>query len=208
MKIIVRPQKVRKIVLYCDICCSTSILEALLRSENIEWWVKLLANFKEYLRDEKELNGFEIYKFLGDGWILLLDEDMSGHELLLLLREFCKKYRSLFRKRIEPYLEIKIDKIGMSFGADVGTLICTQMLGKKEYIGRALNVAGRLQTVIKDKDSNPQNKILMTRNLFSTIGADEADDFEVTDVTRSLRNISGCKSFRCKKVALLSHIKQ
>ena len=203
MKIILKPKKVRKLVLYCDICCSTSILEVLLRSENIERWVKLLAIVKEYLRDEREIQGFEIYKFLGDGWILLFEEDMSGHELLLWLREFCKKYRSLFRKMIEPYLESKIEKIGISFGADIGTLITTQMLGKKEYIGRALNVAGRLQTAIKDKDSNPQNKILMTKNLYSSIGTDEADEFAVTDVTRSLRNISDGKYFQCKKIALL-----
>jgi class 3 adenylate cyclase len=203
MKIILKPKKVKKIVLYCDICCSTSILEVLLRSENTERWVKLLAFAKEYLRDEREIQGFEIYKFIGDGWILLFDEDMSGYELLLWLREFCKKYRSLFKKMIEPYLESNIDKIGMSFGADIGTLICTQMLGKKEYIGRALNVAGRLQTAIKDKDSNPQNKILMTKNLYTSIGTDEADEFPVSDVTRSLRNISDGKNFQCKKITLL-----
>ena len=203
MKPIKKPNKVKKIVLYSDICCSTSILEVLLRSENTEKWVKLLASAKEYLRDEREIQGFEIYKFLGDGWILLFDEDMSGYELLLWLREFCEKYRSLFKKMIEPYLESNIDKIGMSFGADIGTLICIQMLGKEEYIGRALNVAGRLQTAIKDKDSNPQNKILMTKNLYSSIGTDEADEFPVSDVTRSLRNISDGKNFQCKKVTLL-----
>mgnify|MGYP001557867185 CR=1 FL=1 len=203
MKTIKKPKKVKKIVLYSDICCSTSILEVLLRSENTEKWVKLLASAKEYLRDEREIQEFEIYKFLGDGWILLFDEDMSGYELLLWLREFCKKYRSLFKKMIEPYLESNIDKIGMSFGADIGTLICIQMLGKEEYIGRALNVAGRLQTAIKDKDSNPQNKILMTKNLYSSIGTDEADEFPVSDVTRSLRNISDGKNFQCKKITLL-----
>lgn len=203
MKTIKKPKKVKKIVLYSDICCSTSILEVLLRSENTEKWVKLLASTKKYLRDEREIQGFEIYKFLGDGWILLFDEDMSGYELLLWLREFCKKYRSLFKKMIEPYLESNIDKIGMSFGADIGTLICIQMLGKEEYIGRALNVAGRLQTAIKDKDLNPQNKILMTKNLYSSIGTDEADEFPVSDVTRCLRNISDGKNFQCKKITLL-----
>ncbi len=112
--------------------------------KKVRKWVKLLANVKEYLREEREIYGFKIYKFLGDGWILLFDEDISGHELLLLLRKFCEKYRSLFRKMIEPYLENKIDKIGMSFGADIGTLIYIHMLNKKEYIGRALNVAARL----------------------------------------------------------------
>lgn len=204
MKIIASPKKVKRIVLYCDICCSTRILEDLLRSENIERWVKLLARIKEYLILEKEINGFEIYKFLGDGWILLLDDDdMNGTELLLLLRELCKKYRTLFKTMIEPYLENKIDKVGISFGADIGTLVRTIMQGKIEYIGRALNVAGRLQTAIKDKDANPQNKILMTKNLYSTIAIDEDDEFEVEDVTRSLRNISEGKSFQCKKVALL-----
>lgn len=203
MKTIKKPKKVKKIVLYSDICCSTSILEVLLRSENTEKWVKLLASAKKYLRDEREIQGFEIYKFLGDGWILLFDEDMSGYELLLWLREFCKKYRSLFKKMIEPYLESNIDKIGLSFGADIGTLICIQMLGKEEYIGRALNVAGRLQTAIKDKDLNPQNKILMTKNLYSSIGTDEVDEFPVSDVTRSLRNISDGKNFQCKKITLL-----
>lgn len=170
MKTLIKPKKVRKIVLYCDICYSTSILEDLIRSENIERWVKLLSKLKVYLLEQKEIygHGFEIYKFIGDGWILLLEEDISGTELLLVLQELCEKYRALFKKMIEPYIENKIDKVGMSFGADVGTLVRTIMLGKPEYIGRALNVAGRLQAAIKDRDTNPQNKILMTKNLFKT----------------------------------------
>lgn len=119
-----------------------------------------------------------------------------------MARSFYHYYENSVRN-IEPYLENKIDKVGISFGADIGTLVRTIMQGKIEYIGRSLNVAGRLQTAIKDKDANPQNKILMTKNLYSTIAIDEDDEFEVEDVTRSLRNISEGKSFQCKKVALL-----
>jgi class 3 adenylate cyclase len=208
MNKIIKYKKVRKIVLYCDICCSTSILEDLIRSENVERWVKLLSKIKEYLLEKEEIysHGFEIYKFIGDGWIVLLDEDISGTEFLLLLQELCKKYKSLYKKLIEPFIETKIYQVGVSFGADISTLVRTIMQGKPEYIGRALNVAARLQAAIKDKDANPQNKVLMTKNLFSTLTVDEGAEFgfEMSEVTRKLRNISEGKSFQCKKVSLLS----
>ena len=58
----------KKIVVFFDICSSTSILEDLIRTENQKLWRDLLIEFKEYLVKQQSSVGFVIYKFLGDGW--------------------------------------------------------------------------------------------------------------------------------------------
>jgi hypothetical protein len=65
----------RKIVVVFDICSSTKILEDLLRAENHQRWRNFLIRLKEYLVNCSQSDSFEIYKFLGDGYILLFDWD-------------------------------------------------------------------------------------------------------------------------------------
>ena len=138
-----RLKKSPKMVLVLDICSSTLILEDLLRTENEEKWRNLLILLKEFLRKESESHRFDIYKFVGDGWILLFDPTFNTKILFDLLKRLCEKYEKLFIESIEPVLSIDIQNKGITFGLDKGTLVRIVMNGKVEYIGRPVNLAAR-----------------------------------------------------------------
>ncbi|MDP2929697.1 MAG: hypothetical protein Q8O01_06545, partial [Candidatus Omnitrophota bacterium] len=72
-------------------------------------------------------------------------------------------------KRVTAMLETKPEITGITFGVDIGRLSKIIMLGRREYIGCAINIACRLQTAIKDKDSRPQYKVLMSKHAFKTM---------------------------------------
>ena len=85
-------ESVRKIVLVSDICSSTGLLEDLVQTENQERWRNLLIRMKKFLMDEKKNIPFEIYKFTGDGWILLFDYETLGEDLIQFLERLCSYY--------------------------------------------------------------------------------------------------------------------
>lgn len=170
MKMANKPlEKVQKIVVFFDFCSSTTILEDLLRSESEKCWRDLLIEFKNFLREKRNNNNFDIYKFTGDGWILIFNSDYDSLKLFGLLKSLCVKYEKLFKKKIKPVLSVDVGSTGITFGIDKGTLVQLIMNGKKEYIGRPLNVAARLQIAIRDKDPQPQGKVLMSRSAYAAM---------------------------------------
>ena len=189
-------------VLVLDICSSTLILEDLLRTENEEKWRNLLILLKEFLRKESESHRFDIYKFVGDGWILLFDPTFNTKILFDLLKRLCEKYEKLFIESIEPVLSIDIQNKGITFGLDKGTLVRIVMNGKVEYIGRPLNLAARLQSSIKDKDTNPGGKVMMSKNVFAGMREEIKLIYKVKTAKRELRNISGANEYVSKKLYL------
>ena len=68
-------QRKRKIVVFFDICSSTTTLEALLRTETEECWRDLVIVIKNFLFKEGEHCHFLIYKFWDDSWVLLFDRE-------------------------------------------------------------------------------------------------------------------------------------
>jgi hypothetical protein len=125
--------RVRKIVVFFDICSSATLLEDLLRTENEFRWLDLLTGLKKVLRIKSKEIGFEIYKFLGDGWILLFDEDsITGADLMLFLARLCLEYDQLFKSNISDVLSIKHSLIGLTFGIDLGTLVKIVMNARPE----------------------------------------------------------------------------
>ncbi len=62
-------KRVEKYVLIFDICSSTKIVECLTEKEHQESWRDLIIEIAKFLIKERETLDFEIYKFLGDGWI-------------------------------------------------------------------------------------------------------------------------------------------
>ena len=201
-----RMRTIQKIVVTFDICSSSNILEDLLRSESLKYWRSLQISIKTFLVKKSEELGFQLYKFTGDGWILLFNADYKGSVNINLLRSLSQHFDSLFERIILPVLETKPDLIGLTFGMGKGTLIKITMMGNKEYVGRAINVACRLQGSIKDKDSKPQYKVMISSSLYREISREAKDvlkECKVLTVQRKLRNIAGGKTYRCKKISLL-----
>ena len=190
------PTIVQKYVLVFDFCSSTSILEDLIRSENQQRWRDLLIEVKKFLFAERGVKGFEIYKFIGDGWILLFDPDFAALDLFLFMRRLCERYNELFNALVRPNLASYIRTFGITFGLDRGSLSRFVMDRDVEYIGRFINVAARLQAAIKAEDDNPGGKVLMPRHLFANVKPHIAGEYRTRQVIVQLSNVSGAEKYR------------
>ena len=96
---------VHRIVVFFDICSSTTLLEDLVASDNLRRWRNLHIALKEFLLIESRRLRFELYKFQGDGWILLFHpEKVDGGQMLAFLHRLYRKYSRLFADRISPVL--------------------------------------------------------------------------------------------------------
>lgn len=191
-----------KVVVFFDICSSTTILEDLLRTENQRRWRNLLIGLKKFLVQESEELGFVIYKFLGDGWILLFDaEKLKGRQLVSFVARLDEHYQHLFHNGVCEVLGGGKHAIGITAGVDEGTLVRIIMNQREEFIGRALNVAARLQGAIKQKDKKPEGTMLLSKNAFAKLKL-SSTAFRSTLVERELRNVSGGEQYQVRKIAL------
>jgi len=195
-------KSVRKYVVFFDICSSTLILEDLIRSESQELWGDLLLKMEEYLQEARTGKNFIIYKFIGDGWVLLFHKNIKGTILFRFLRDICVKFDELYRKAIKPVLNSPIDCVGITFGLEKGTLNKIVMNSGNEYVGRALNVAARLQGSIKDRDKDPKGKVLMSNKAYTELKKGTKREYKVYRARRKLRNISGGENYEGKKLCL------
>jgi class 3 adenylate cyclase len=178
----------RKVVVIFDICSSTTILSDLIATENHRKWADLLIRLKKFLVAHSASHHFDVYKFVGDGYILLFSPLHHGQLLLKFLRELCTYYTNDYIRNIKPLLDRPPSVSGITFGIDRGSLMHLTMQGRPEYIGKALNVASRLQGALKDKDSKPAGKALVTAHYYATM-RHELSGWNVTRVKRTLRNI-------------------
>lgn len=197
-----KTEVVKRIIVFFDICSSTSILEDLVRTENQKLWRDLLIELKDYLRKKRSSLKFELYKFLGDGWILLFEPRSNGLEIFDFFEDLSDIFLSLYKRHIKAVLTIRVSVVGLTFGMDIGSCIRFVMNEQQEYTGRPLNVAGRLQSAIGQGDSKPQNKILLSNNLYATFKDKRKiqQKYKVWRVTRELKNISGGEDYCCVKV--------
>lgn len=195
---------VKRVILFFDICSSTSILEDLIRTENQTSWRDLLIDIKNYLRSKRSSVDFEIYKFLGDGWILLFEPSPDGAKIFDFLDDLSDKFVARYNRRIKTVLTTRIPNVGLTFGMDVGSCIRAIMNQTPEYTGRPLNVAARLQSAIGQRDRKPQYKVLLSNNLYATFDdrREIEDAYKVNRVRRTLKNISGGEEYLCRKVWL------
>ena len=194
-------QTVLKTVVFFDICSSTTILEDLLRTENQRRWRNLHIKLKQFLVSESRHTPFEIYKFLGDGWILLFDQkSISGRAMMEFLDSICHEYAWLFHNGICEVLEGNSHQVGLTFGIDTGTLVKFIMNQRVEYVGRALNVAARLQAAVKQEYKKPEGKLLISKNAFVSLRLSNIRKYQGKLVERELRNISDGKKYQARKI--------
>ncbi len=195
---------VKKIVVFFDICSSTSILEDLIRTENQLKWRNLLINLKKFLCSKQSDLNFEIYKFLGDGWVLMLEPQSEGLDILFFLDELSKRFLECYNQKIKDVLTTRIPNVGLTFGMDIGSCIRFVMNDRKEYTGRPLNVAARLQGAIGQRDESPQYKVLLSNNLYATFEDQKRikRKYKIGRAKRTLKNISGGDEYLCRKIWL------
>lgn len=191
----------KKIVVAFDMCSSSNILEELVLRQDIKPLRDALINMKKFLRDKSSELQFELYKFIGDGWILLFPEDTEGPALVHFLEELSRLYEREMKKRIIPKLEQEPPVMGLTFGIDEGSLLRFMMMNKQEYIGRPLNIASRLQSSLKDKDKRPAYKVLFSQPAFRRLGLASVGR-KAVEVTRALRNIRNGETYKCFKLSL------
>ena len=190
-----------KIVLVTDICSSSEIMEDLLRRGNIIKWRNLLIKLKEYLAEASQKLEFELYKFTGDGWILLFDPEYSLPRILNFLSDLSKKFEIDFENFIYRHLESPPDLIGLTFGIDSGELVFIEMMEREEWVGRAINVACRLQGTINEIDILTGYRAIISNNLFQTV-KNELDKFHPELEKRKLKNIIRGGEIPCCKLSI------
>jgi hypothetical protein len=190
------------VVVTFDMCSSSTILERLTLSADLPRFHGFLTKLKQYLAAQQQEIPFDPYKFTGDGWILLFPADTEGKLLLKFLHDLCVFFKDSFQDDIAAFLDRVPDIVGLTFGVEKGPLARMTIYGAREYVGRALNVACRLQGAVKDKGGSPAYKALISNRVFNEYFA-EANGYKTFKVTRSLRNISGGDKFGCREVELL-----
>jgi len=190
-----------KFVVFFDICSSSTILEDLLATDNMKTFRNLLISVKSFLRTCSAQDEFIVYKFIGDGWVLLFPPNVSGRALVNFLTRLSERFSTVFRNQLIPVLQNTPKVVGLTFGVDKGRLIKITMNEQDEYIGRALNVASRLQGAIKDKDKNPAYKVLVSKHAYSGLGISPLA-CKVQRVTRRLRNIRNNQKMELVKLTL------
>ena len=192
------------VVVAFDICSSSDIIEELTLVGALQRLEDFLTNLKKYLASAQKSVVFDPYKFTGDGWILLFPEATDGKALFKFLQDLCTFFQKEFRRQVLRYLGTPPSITGLTFGIDMGPLVSMKVYGQWEYIGRALNVACRLQSAIKDKDSSPAYKALVSNGVFNDYLSSATKNVTVFKVRRKLRNIRGGADFHCKKIHILS----
>ena len=161
----------------------------------------LLINFKDNLAKASEDLGFDLYKFTGDGWILFFDSNFSVAKILSFLSTLSKKFESDFEESIYRYLESPPDLIGLTFCMDSGALYYIEMLERNEWVGRAINIACRLQGTLEDTDILMGYSVMISNNLFQ-LTKNELDDFHPELVKRRLKNIIRGGEFPCYRLSV------
>jgi hypothetical protein len=191
------------VVVTFDICSSSNVIEELMLNGALDRYAQLLTSLKEYLAAAQNELLFDPYKFTGDGWILLFPSLTDGDLLFTFLRDLCRFFRKEFEKEIVRHLATPPDITGLTFGVEKGPLARMKMYGQTEYIGRALNVASRLQASIGDKDKFPNYKALVSNRVFNEYFS-TIKGLKIWKVKRTLRNIQGGLDFHCRKIQLLN----
>jgi class 3 adenylate cyclase len=181
-------------VLIFDICSSTIFIEDLVKTDELDSYCKLLEDFKSFLT-AMNIEGMIIYKFLGDGFIILFDKKVLFDEVLMVSRRTAEFAKERIARFIKDNIETTvIPRIGITIGIDIGNLKSIKLYGETEFIGRAINVSSRLQSSLKDKEH--VNKILMSVKAYKKIIRQDIKR-KCIERERVFRNISDNNRTRC-----------
>jgi class 3 adenylate cyclase len=199
----VLPASGQAIVVAFDMCSSSSIVDELGKAGNVEPLTAFFDELRRYLaRQQGGSVEFELYKFVGDGWLLLFPANTNGERLLAFLEELCLFFAVAFRRSLLPHLSRTPRVVGVRFGMEKGDLVPITMDGKREYVGRPINVACRLQAALKDEAGSPAYSALMSNRVYEDYFADTTPH-RVRKVSSRLRNVDDGAPFECRRIWLL-----
>ena len=192
----------RKLVIVFDICSSTKILEELKQNDNLDCWRNFLMFLKDCLDQDGKKLGMTPYKFLGDGWILLFPPAIRLPDLYDFLYGLCTGFDSHFDFSMLPLLQKRPAPLGLTFGIDTGELVKTKMHGREEYLGRAINLAARLQAATKlvPEGNDYGDTVLFSKHSFNSLdtsGPEGEVPIHVKPVKVPLKNIIGGEEYEC-----------
>ena len=194
------------IVVAFDLCSSSQMMEDLLLGEKFDRYEAFLTCVKRWLMNWATSHPpgkghFELYKFTGDGWIMLFPSTTGGRALVEFIRNMCEMISAELARHIRPSLSSMPAVLGATLGIEEGTLMRMTMNEREEYVGRALNIACRLQGAAKEKDSGEAcYKALVSARLFNDRLARLALPYKVESTTCSLRNILAGSGFACMRI--------
>ena len=198
--------KSARIVVAFDLCSSSQIMEDLLLSEKFDRYETFLTCVKRWLMNwtnnhSPDKGRFELYKFTGDGWILLFPATTKGMALVETMRSLCEMISAELARHIIPSLSSVPSVLGATIGVEEGKLIRMNMNERDEYVGRALNIACRLQNAVKDREPHSGcYKALVSASLYNDRLAELNMPYKVESSTSSLRNILSGGGFACRKI--------
>lgn len=195
------------VVVAFDMCSSSRILEDLTRTDSLKQYDRLLKGLREWLSSDAKASKYVLYKFTGDGWLLLFPADgVTGDGLMSFLLRLSKAHQSYREKFIDDHLESIPAEKGLTYGVEMGSVRKLVLGDEVEFVGRAINVACRLQAAVKDKGRGPDYRCLLSRRVYNTYMKKLAK-YTFVPVKRTLRNISGGEDYRCYKVDFTSGMK-
>jgi hypothetical protein len=194
-----------RIVVAFDVCSSSQIMEDLLLSDQFHKYESFLTCIKRWLIDWSSKQplangGFELYKFMGDGWILLFPATTSGEALLEFMRGLCEMVSAELARHIIPNLSSLPHVLGVTIGVEKGNLVQMIMNKREEYVGRAINIACRLQNAVKSTESSPGYKALLAAHFYNESFGQSSIPYKVESATCSLQNILSGSGFACRKI--------
>ena len=193
-----------KFIVIFDICSSSQIIEDLQNQGIMGRWDEFLVEITQSIENyipENNIGG-HIYKFLGDGYVLIVNESCS-EKILTLCFDI---YQMIFPKLevlIEEFLNIEPNRIGITIGIDYGKLHKVSIQNQTEYLGKAINTAARLQTSLEKKEHT--NKLLISKVVKKSICRPYKSDL-YKETTRQMRNLYGDSRFYCYEIDLTTNL--
>jgi class 3 adenylate cyclase len=195
-----------RIVVALDLCSSSQIMEDLLLGERFDRYEAFLVCVKRWLMNWTERHSppkgrCELYKFTGDGWIVLFPDTIRGEALVEFMYSCCEMIDAELARHILPGLNSAPAVLGATLGVESGNLIRMTMNEREEYVGRALNIACRLQNAVKERDPHPNcYRALVSSHLYNERLAKTGLKYHVEPTTCSLRNILSGSGFACHRI--------
>lgn len=185
-------------VVVFDVCSSSVILEKLQELDKLKIWRKFWNKTFRYLNNiAGERGKCTVYKFVGDGFILLY-YTLNKKTLL----DFCDKVIKFMNDKLSAIVteyNIQTKRLGITIGIDKGILIPMRFYGSKEYTGKAINIASRLQSLLKKPEDT--NTILVSPQVYQDITPQlKEGNRSVTETRQVLHNLFNDEEFLCYRI--------